>query len=114
MPAEDDQRERQALQLAVSDQSQLPSLREWLRAQPGVQVTVVPGTPETGEQGALDVMTVLAGSSGLVAAVKVLPEFIRSRRSGFRIETTIRGEKFNLDASNVEDVLPILERLLDD
>jgi len=57
---------------------------------------------------------VLAGSSGLVAAIKILPEFIRSRRSGFRIETTVRGEKFVLEATNVQDVLPIVERLLSD
>jgi hypothetical protein len=102
------------LELAVSDQSQLPVLREWLRGQQGVQVTVMPGMPGDGEQGALDILTVVAGSSGLVAAIKILPDFIRSRRSGFHIETTVRGKALVLDASNVEDVLPLLERLLDE
>ena len=49
-----------------------------------------------------------------MAAIKILPEFIRSRRSGFRIETTVRGEKFILEATNVQDVLPLVERLLSD
>jgi Effector Associated Constant Component 1 len=102
------------LELAVSEQSQLPVLREWLRGQQGVEVAVMPGTPGDGEQGALDILTVVAGSSGLVAAIKILPEFIRSRRSGFHIETTVRGKKLVIDASNVEDVLPLLERLLDE
>jgi hypothetical protein len=102
------------IELAVSDQSQLPLLRDCLRAQPGVWVQVRPGSPGLGQQGVLDVVTVLAGSSGLVAAIKVLPEFIRSRRSGLRVETTVRGEKFVLDASNVDDALALIERLLDD
>jgi Effector Associated Constant Component 1 len=100
------------LELGMSDQSQLASLRDWLRGQRSIAVAVSPGKPGPGEQGALDVATVLASSSGLVAMIKVLPDFIRSRRAGFRIETTVRGEKFTLDATNVEDVLPILERLL--
>jgi membrane-associated two-gene conflict system component 1 (EACC1) len=106
--------ERHEVELAVSDPAQLSSLRDWLRGQPDVSVAVTPGTPGPGEQGALDVLTVLAGSSGLVAAIKVLPEFIRSRRSGFRIEATVRGEKLVLDATNVDEVLPVLERLLGD
>jgi hypothetical protein len=59
---------------------------------------------------------VLAGSSGVavVAAIKTLPDFIRSRRSGFRIETTVHGRPFVLDATNVDDVMPILEQLLGD
>jgi hypothetical protein len=57
---------------------------------------------------------VLAGSSGLVTAIKTLPEFIRSRREGLRIETTFKGEKFILEATNVQDVLAIMERLRGD
>lgn len=60
--------ERYEIELAVSDQAQFPVLRDWLRGQPGVEVRVVAGTPGPGEQGTLDVLSVLAGSSGLVAA----------------------------------------------
>jgi hypothetical protein len=100
------------LEMAVSDPSQMAALRNWLDGQPDVEVTVTPGVPGPGEQGALDVLSVLAGSSGLITAIKVIPEFIRSRRAGFRIETTVRGERFVLDATNVKDVLPVIERLL--
>ncbi|MFD8006644.1 effector-associated constant component EACC1 [Streptomyces mirabilis] len=106
--------ERQEFALAVSDPSQLSSLHDWLRGQRDVEVAVTPGVPGAGEQGALDVLTVLASSGGLIAAIRVLPEYIRSRRSGFRIETTVRGERLMLDATNVDDVLPVLERLLRD
>ncbi|WP_329314896.1 effector-associated constant component EACC1 [Streptomyces sp. NBC_01262] len=104
----------------MSDPSQLSSLRDWLReglrTQPGFEVTVVAGAPGPGELGVLDVVSVLAGSSGVavVAAIKTLPDFIRSRRSGFRIETTVHGRPFVLDATNVDDVMPILEQLLGD
>jgi hypothetical protein len=99
--------------MAASDQSQLSSLREWLRQVPQATVRITPGQPGSGEQGAVDVLTILASAPTLIAAIKVLPEFIRSRRSGFRIETTVRGKKFVLDATNSEaDLLAVVERLL--
>lgn len=105
----------EGIELVVSDQSQLSSLRDWMRGQPGVDVAVVPGTPGQGELGSLDVLVVLTSSTGVVAAIKTLPDFIRSRRASFRIETTVNGQPFVLDATNVDDeVIVILERLLDD
>jgi hypothetical protein len=106
--------EHHEMELAVSDQGEFLALRDWLRGQPGVEVKVTAGTPGPGELGALEVLTVLAGSSGLVTAIKTLPEFIRSRREGLRIETTFKGEKFILEATNVQDVLAIMERLRGD
>lgn len=101
------------VQLAVSDPAQLSSLTRWLTAAGQVQAKRVPGRPGPGELGAIDVLTIAASSSALIAAVRVLPEFIRSRRSGFHIEVTVKGKSFTIDASNVVDVLPTLERLLD-
>ena len=100
--------------LAVSDQSQIASLREWLGEIPQVNVRLTPGQPGPGEQGAVDVLTILASAPALIAAIKVLPDFVRSRRSGFRIETTVRGKKFVVDATNSEDFLRVIERLLDE
>lgn len=100
------------ISLAVSDQSQLSSLRQWLRETPGVTVGITPGQPGPGEQGAVDVLTILASAPALIAAIRVLPDFIRSRRSGFRIETTVRGKKFVLDATNSEDLMAVLEKVL--
>lgn len=111
---EDDGSELVALDLAVSDPAQASHLRDWIRDQSGVRAIAKSGTPGPGELGALAVLTILASSSGVVTAIKTLPAFLRSRRSGLRIETTYRGEPFVLDATNVDDVLPLLERLLDD
>lgn len=102
------------IMLAVSDQSQMSSLRDWMRGQSDVKVEMVPGTPGLGELGMVEVLTVLAGSSGVVAAIKTLPDFIRSRRPKLRIEMTVHGQPFVLDATNVDEVMPILERLLDE
>jgi Effector Associated Constant Component 1 len=103
------------IELAISDPSQLSPLREWLRGQPGVEVSAVPGRHGPGELGVVDVLSMLGGSSVLVAAIKTLPDFIRSRRRTVRIETTINGHPFVLDAANVdEEVAKILEKLLDE
>jgi hypothetical protein len=102
------------IQVGVSDPAQLPSLTAWLTTSGQVQVKRVPGRPGPGELGAMDVLTIVASSSALIAAFRVLPEFIRSRRSGFHIEVTVKGKSFKVDATNVVEVLPILERLLDD
>ena len=106
--------DHQEIGLAVSDPSQLAALGEWLRDVPHASVQVSPGQPGPGELGATDVLTVLASSSGLIAAIRVLPEFIRSRRSGFRIETTVGGKKFVLDATNTDNLIQVIETLLHD
>lgn len=98
----------------VSDPGQVPSLRDWLRAQPDVTVGLMSPEPASAELGVVDVVTVLASSGGMVTAIKTLPEFIRSRSRRIRIEATVRGRRFTLDATNIDDVIPIMERLLDD
>jgi hypothetical protein len=100
-------------QVQVSDPSQLGSLQELLSwAVPGARVSRAPGQAGTGEQGALDVLTVVASSSGLVAAVRVLPEFLRSRRSSMSVTMTVNGQPFTFTATNIDEVLPVLERML--
>jgi hypothetical protein len=102
------------IELSVSDQSQLRSLQSFLELTvPGLRVTRVAGQPAAGEQGALDIITILASSSGLVAAIKVLPEFLKSRRTGLSIKTTVKGQPFTLEATNLDQVMPVLEKLLD-
>jgi hypothetical protein len=72
------------------------------------------GGPGPREQGAADVLVLLAGSSSLVAAIKVLPEFLRSRRTGLSITATVKGKPFTITVTNVDEVMPIMEKLLDD
>lgn len=101
------------VELTVSDQSQLGPLQKFLTwAAPDAKVSRIAGQPISGEQGALDVLAVIASSSGLVAAVRTLPEFIRARRANLSVTMNFKGQSFTLTAANVDEIVPILERLL--
>jgi hypothetical protein len=100
--------------LFISDQSQLGPLRDFLAlAVPGVQVSVSGEGPGPGEQGALDMLVLVASSGGVLAVIRVLPEFLKARRTGISITAKVKGEPFTLTATNVDEVMPILERILD-
>lgn len=101
------------LVLSVSDQAELRPLREWLAEVPDVRVRQESGTPASGEQGALDYVTVLASSGGLIAAMRMLPAFVRARRSELKVTMTVGDKKFTIDAKNVDEVLPLVEKLID-
>lgn len=103
------------MQLEVSDQLQLKPLTNWLRGIPDLRVTRGSGTLGPGEQGAWDFLIVLASGSGVLGtAIMTLPEFIRSRRSGFTIRIKTKGKEVTLTADNVDETMPVLGRLLDD
>jgi hypothetical protein len=107
-----------AIQLSVSDQSQLTHLKAYLSwAAPEVKVRQVAGHASAGELGAPDLLEVVASGvsgSSVVAAIRVLPAFLRSRRSSLEITTTVKGKPFIITATNIDEVMPIVERLLDD
>jgi hypothetical protein len=106
--------ERDRVELSLSDFGQLGSLEEYLRlTSPSVVVTRIPGRPGHGEQGALDILTVLADSTVLVALVKVLPEFLRSRKPGMSVDMRLPGKRLTVTADNAEDVMPVIDKFLD-
>lgn len=99
--------------LSVSDQAELRPLREWLSGAPEVDVRQEAGVSAPGEQGVLDYVTVLAGSGGLIAAIRMLPAFLRARRPELTVTMKVRDKEFRVDAKNVDDVLPVVEKLID-
>jgi Effector Associated Constant Component 1 len=104
-------------ELSVSDHGQLGSLAEYPRlAVPGVRVTPSAGSAGAGEQGALDVLMIVAESNVLVAVVKVLPEFLRSHKPGVSVTVTVRGERRQLTvtANDAGDLAPVIEKFFDD
>jgi membrane-associated two-gene conflict system component 1 (EACC1) len=106
--------ERDLVELSLSDYGQLHSLEDYLRlTAPSVVVTRVSGRPGHGEQGALDMLTVLADSTVLVALVKVLPEFLRSRKPGMSVDMKLPGKRLTVTADNAEDVLPVIDKFFD-
>ena len=104
----------QRVELTVSDQSQFGPFREFLTwAAPGADISVTAKAPSAGEQGALDVLAVVASSGGLLAAIRTVPEFLKARKTGLSVIMTVKGEPFTLTATNIDEVMPILDRLLD-
>ena len=102
-----------SIEIVVSDPSEFRSLREWLARVPAVETEQVAGSPGPGEQGAWDIVTVLASSSGALAVVvRSLPEFIRSRRSALSITVKVDGREITVTGSNLDD--SVIRKLLDD
>ena len=102
------------VEVSVSDPGELRSLREHLRRAPGVQVTQAPGAPTDGQLGAWDVLQVAAASGGALAvAMRTLPEFVPSRRSHVTVTVKSGDDMVTVTADNVEDALPVVERMLD-
>lgn len=107
------QNEPDTAELSVSDFAQIGPLAAYLGlAVPEAQVLRTPGRPGRGEQGALDVLMIAADSSVLVAAVKVLPEFLRSRKKGMSVTVTVKGKKLTVTADNAAEVIPVVDRFL--
>lgn len=101
--------------VSVSDPAELRSLREHLRRVPGVEVTQIPGRPGPGEQGAWDLLQVLAAGGGVLAvAIKTLPEFIRSRRSDVTVTLESGDRSATVTATNVDDATSIVDKFFGD
>ena len=49
----------------------------------------------------------------LLAAVKTLPEFLRSRRPGLSVTVKTKEKSFSISGRS-DEVMPVLDRLLDD
>ncbi len=112
---DDEAPERVPVVLTVSDQTELPSLAQWLAAEPDMQVQLVSQATGPGDLGAVEEsLHVETRTSALVSAIRVLPAFMRSRRAGLRITVTVEGQAFALESTNIDQVLPVLQRLLDE
>jgi hypothetical protein len=63
--------------------------------------------------GAVDLVTVALGSGGVgVALVRVLGLWLQTRYSDVRIKVTAGSRTVELEASNLEDALPLLREAL--
>ena len=105
---------RQFVDLFISDRFEFGKLRDLMAsAAPDVRISISSTMPEPGEQGALD-MLVLAGSGGgVLAAIRVIPEFLKARRTAISITVKAKEKTVIVTASNVDEVMPIIERILD-
>ena len=104
-----------SIEFSVSDPAQLNALPRWIEGNGPLRAERVSAPSGPGELGMSDIVTAVGSSGALIAAIKVLPEFIRSRRSDFHIEATVKGERFIMDVKNAdEQIAKIIEKLTED
>jgi hypothetical protein len=102
-------------ELSVSDYAQIGSLADYLRlSEPDIRVTRGAGRLGPGELGALDVLTIAADSTVLVAVINALPEFLRSRKKkGLSVTVKVKDKKLTVTADNAKEVIEIVDHFLD-
>jgi hypothetical protein len=104
-----EQADRKRAALTLSDRSELRALRDFLGwAATGVRVLQLPAQ----ERAVLDQLTLLATSTDMLTAVKLLPEFLRSRRAATSVTIIIDGTPVTLTAANLDEILPAITGLL--
>lgn len=104
-----------SIKLSISDHSALHGLADHLSyVAPSAQISVVPGEPGDGELGAEDVLMVVAGSPVLIAAIRTLPEFLRDRRSKPSASITVKDKTVIMTPDDLDDVMQVLDKLLDE
>jgi Effector Associated Constant Component 1 len=105
------------VELSVSDHAQLGSLADYMHlAVPSVRVARSVSRAGRGEQGALDVLMIAADSSVLVAVIKLLPEFLRSRKPGVSVTVTItrKRRQLTVTADDAGDLERVIEKFFDE
>jgi len=99
--------------ISISDPAELTALARWLGSQDGVRVQREAATIEPGHLGIPDLLVLFGGGSTVLGALKMLPDFIRSRRSDIHVEVTVKGERVIIDAKNANKALEALaERVI--
>jgi len=105
-----EQAERKRAGLIIADRSELRALRDFLGwAVPGVRVLQLPGK----ERAVLDQLTLLATTADMLTAVKLLPEFLNSRRAAMSVTIIIEGTPVTLTSSNLDVILPVIAEMLE-
>ncbi|MFF2809703.1 hypothetical protein ACFVT2_21535 [Streptomyces sp. NPDC058000] len=86
-----------------------------LRGVPGLRVRAVPAPATPGEQGSvLEFVTVACSGGAITILFQIVKTLVESRRSQMTL-TFRRGEdRLEVTAKNVDEVLPLLEKLFDD
>lgn len=104
----------QTIELTISDYAQLRSLEDYLRhTAPDARVTRCAGRPGKGEQGTLDWLQLAANSTVLVTTLKLLPDFLKSRKAETVISAKRGDREIKINRAGDEELQRILDWLLD-
>lgn len=102
---------RQEVELEPSQADLVPALARWLTRVGGLTVHRRSEPGSAAELGAADVIVAVVSSSGLVALINMIPEFVRSRREHVRVKVRAGKREVEIEADNVTDAAEIIARL---
>lgn len=104
-----------SVEFSTDDIDDFEALYGELRGMPGIDVSAIAAPISEGEQGSvLELLTVACAGGALTQLVKLLRTLVESR--GPRFSLTIRKGKtrVELNARNIDDVLPAVRDMLDE
>ena len=101
------------LEFEVSDPSEVAALQKWLSRLPDTRAERRSRPPAEGHLGAADVVVAVAGSSGVVALARMLPDFLRARRASIEVKVRHKGRELEIAATNIDHASTLIRDLLD-
>lgn len=105
----------QAVEFEVADPDDFDVLYAELRGFPGLAVEAVAAPVSEGEQGsAMDFLTVACSGGAITAALQLFKAVVESRGPSFSLKMRRGKDRVEINASNIEEMLPVLKELLDD
>jgi hypothetical protein len=104
---------RETLELRVSEPAELSALQRHLTSGTQLRVYRTSTGIADGTLGSSDMLVVAAVSGTLVTALQIIPAFLRARRKNLSIAARYRDQSVTICIENIEDVMPILEKILD-
>jgi len=102
------------VELAAESLDDINEVYRQLRGVPGIALTAVPSPPVPGEQGAaLDVLMVALSSGAITAFLQIIQAVAESRGPKFSLKIRQGKNRLEVNADNVDEVLPVIRELLD-
>lgn len=103
------------VRLSPSNPGVQRTLKEWIVSTGDVSATEQVEQPAPGEQGSIPLLIVTGGASAIIAAIKVLPDFIRSQRRPFSLHAEVHiGDRTRTVDFETEATLGETEMLLNE
>jgi hypothetical protein len=107
------QQSGQVVEFSVEDADDFDVLFNELRGTPGLAIEAVPAPMAEGDQGsALDFLTVACSGGAITAALQLVRAVIESRGPRFSLKVRRGKERIEINAANIEEMLPLLKELL--
>jgi hypothetical protein len=108
-----DERSVPTVEFAVEDIDDLDALFNELRGTAGLAVQAVPAPIVVGEQGSvLDFLTVACAGGAITAALQLVRSVVESRGPSFSLKVRSGKDRIEINADNVEEMLPVLKEML--